>query len=663
MNRAYSILTVKAVEEEQRIIRGVATTPSPDRVGDIVEPLGVKFSNPMPLLHQHDSDRPVGTVTFDKPTKDGITFEARLPKIEEPGPLKDRVDTAWGEVKAGLVRAVSIGFRALEYAFMESGGIRFAESEVLELSLVTVPANADAKITTVKSIDTEIRATLGKADGEDRPTPPGVSGTAKATNPVVSIIQPKRMESDMNIAEQIKSFTETRESKAAKMAEIMEEAATKGETLAADKSEEYDGLEAEVKSIDEHLKRLRTLEATKAAAAKPVVVDREKDGSNARDARLPAQVKARETLKPGVALARIARVKALAKLDGYSPIELSKGLYGEDSLTHGFFAKAAVSAATTGGQTWGSQLVGEETSAFADFVEFLRPQTILGKFGQGNVPSLRSVPFRTPLIGQTGGGSGYWVGEGKAKPLTSFAFNRTTLEPLKVANIAVVTEEILRDSSPSAEMIVRDSLAAALRERLDTDFIDPAKSASAGVSPASITNGVSPTGASGTDADAVRVDVAALFQVFIDANNAPTSGVWIMSATTALALSLMVNPLGQPEFPGLTMNGGIFFGLPAIVSEYVPTITGGTYIALVNAQDIYQADEGGIAIDMSREASLEMDTAPTMTADSPTETTTVSLWQTNAVGFRAERTINWSKRRDSAVALLNAVNYAPGSGS
>jgi hypothetical protein len=43
MNRAYSILTVKAVEEDQRIIRGMATTPSPDRVGDIVEPLGVKF--------------------------------------------------------------------------------------------------------------------------------------------------------------------------------------------------------------------------------------------------------------------------------------------------------------------------------------------------------------------------------------------------------------------------------------------------------------------------------------------------------------------------------------------------------------------------------------------------------------------------------------------
>jgi hypothetical protein len=51
MNRAYYLFDVKAVEDDkdQRIIRGVATTPQPDRMGDIVEPLGVKFKNPMPL--------------------------------------------------------------------------------------------------------------------------------------------------------------------------------------------------------------------------------------------------------------------------------------------------------------------------------------------------------------------------------------------------------------------------------------------------------------------------------------------------------------------------------------------------------------------------------------------------------------------------------------
>src|SRR5690606_19619661 len=118
-------------------------------------------------------------------------------------------------------------------------------------------------------------------------------------------------------------------------------------------------------------------------------------------------------------------------------------------------------------------------------------------------------------IGQTSGGAGYWVGEGKAKPLTNWGYGRTTLEPLKVANIAVATMELLRDSSPSAELLLRDELAAALRERLDRDFIDPAKSSLSGVSPASILNGVSGIPSVGTDADSVRADVKALFDEFI----------------------------------------------------------------------------------------------------------------------------------------------------
>ena len=168
MNRAYSVLDVKSVDTEKRIIRGTATTPTPDRMGDIVEPLGVEFKNPMPLLWQHQSDKPVGTVKSDKPTKNGITFEARLAQIDEPGTLKDRIDEAWQSVKAGLVSAVSIGFRALEYAFIEgTGGIRFEKSEVMELSLVTIPANADATISQIKSIDTAIREEAGIV--EDRP--------------------------------------------------------------------------------------------------------------------------------------------------------------------------------------------------------------------------------------------------------------------------------------------------------------------------------------------------------------------------------------------------------------------------------------------------------------------------------------------------------------
>lgn len=451
-------------------------------------------------------------------------------------------------------------------------------------------------------------------------------------------------------AEQIGAFEAKHAANVASMKSLMDAAADKGETLDADAQDQFDELEAENASIQKHLDRLRAMEKMAAKEAKPVEGNSAKAASDARDPRVPAQVKMAEKLEPGIRMARVVKCLGRSQGNRSEALEIAKSLYPNDETVVNVM-KAAVAAGTTSNTTWVGNLVGDETSVYADFVEYLRPQTILGKFGANGVPSLHNVPFRVPLVGQTSGGSGYWVGEGEAKPLTKFDSSRTTLEPLKVANIAVLTMEAIRDSSPSVDLIVRDQLVAALRERLDVDFINPSKAAAAGVSPASITNGVTPIASAGTDADAVRADIRALFAAFIAANNAPTSGVWIMTATQALSLSLMMNPLGQSEFPGIGMNGGTLFGLPVIVSEHVPSGT----VALVNAGDIYVGDEGGFTVDVSREASLQMDDSP----DNPSTASSVmvSLWQRNMVGFLAERTINWARRRDSSVQLLSGVNW------
>ncbi|HYC66652.1 phage major capsid protein [Brevundimonas sp.] len=674
MNRAYSMLDVKAVSEDERIITGIATTPTPDRMGDILEPLGAEFAAELPALWQHNPYEPVGHVQLGKATSKGIPFTIRMVKTDEPGALKDRLDEAWQSVKLKLVKAVSVGFRALEYALMEGGGIRFLKFEILELSLVTIPANADCTITSIKSIDSNLRAASGQPQEEEvdlsgatlvAPASPGASGKPAKAIPVVAHSKaPKEGTKMKTIAERIAAFQTARTEKTARMSAIMEEAGD--ETLDAAQAEEHDNLDAEVKAIDAHIVRLKAQEANSAATAQPVQgVSTEATGSQARAAST-VQVKAQPKAEPGIEFARLAKVKALAFLSQgeLRQGDVAKSLYGENSVVHRIVTKANVVAGASTSGNWAEDLVGDETAVYADFAEYLRPMTIVGKFGQNGIPNLRRVPFRTALIGQTGGGQAYWVGEGKPKPLTAFDFSRTSLDELKVATISVVTEELLRKSSPAADAILRDALAAAVAERIDIDFIDPDKAASAGVSPASITNGVTAVNATGTgDADDIRADVRALMATFVAANNPPTSGVWIMSSATALALSLMVNPLGQPEFPGLTMRGGTFVGLPVIVSEYVPTETSGSpavttgFVALVNASDIYFADEGGVQVDVSREASLQMLDNPTNDTVTPTATSLVSMFQTNSVAFRAERILNWSKRRTSAVALLDSVAW------
>lgn len=467
-------------------------------------------------------------------------------------------------------------------------------------------------------------------------------------------------------AAQITAFETKRAGLVGQMEGIMAKAAEAGSTLDASEQEAYDGHAADVKAIDEHLTRLRDIQSAVAVKAAPALGTDTKSGSESRGGgQAHVQVKAQPKLPQGVPFARLVKCLGMARGSMGDAMRIAETRYGPDSdafgTLKGLFVggfnkidKAAVGAGSTADGNWAADLVSAEGGAFADFVEYLRPATILGQFGQNGVPDLRRVPFRVPLGSQTGGGAGYWVGEGKAKPLTSFDFARTTLEPLKAANIAVLTEEIIRDGSANSETLVRDALRDALAARIDTDFIDPANAGTAGVKPASITNGLTKVDASGTgDADDIRLDLRSLFAVYDAASNPASSLVLIMRTGDARAAGMMTNALGQLEFPGVGVNGGELLRTPVITSNFVPA----GFVVAVNASDIYFADEGGIAVDMSREASLEMDSAPSHDSVTPTESTLVSLWQTNSVGFRAERTLNWLRRRPEAVQVIRDVAW------
>lgn len=661
-NRAYSVLTCKEVQEDDShyFIEGTASTPSPDRMGDIVEPTGAKFQTPMPLLWQHYRDKPVGEVTFAKASKAGIPFKAQLPKVKEAGALRDRIEEAVQSIKYNLLSAVSIGFRAIEdkYEFMEDGGIKFLEWEWLELSLVTIPANSEATLKTIQTIDQELIAASGTKElpGMDRPEQKPAGVTAKPALKKVKLIKPEEGK-HMNILEDIKNYQATRAAKVAELQALMEKSSEAGESLDASESENFDALEGEIAAIDKHLVRLNKMKDLDIQTAKPVDdVSGVTERNNKSIHTISAKAKIHEKLEKGIEFARYVMCLGAAKGELATASRIAEKRFPNSERIN-MVLRAAVDAGTTTDPAWAGTLV--EYNDFAgDFVEFLRPQTILGRFGMDGIPSLFNIPFNIHIKGQTVGGAGYWVGQGKAKPLTKFGFNDVYHGFSKVANIAVLTQELVRFSNPAAESLVRKSLADALIERMDTDFIDPNKAAEANVSPASITNGVTQIPASGTDADAVRADIKAVLETFIAANITPSTGVWIMSQSTALTLSLMRNALGGKEFPDINMQGGMLESLPVITSEYVQPDSDGGFMILVNAGDVYLSDDGQVVIDASREASLQMDDSPTMDSDTPTPATSVSMFQTNSMAIRAERFINWSKRRDAAVGVISHVNYA-----
>ncbi|MDN3710983.1 phage major capsid protein [Paracoccus cavernae] len=585
-NRAYSLLTVKSVSEGGRRIKGIATTPAPDRDGDIIEPLGVTFTNPAPLLWQHDISAPVGRVWFDQPTAESVTFEAELPVVAEPGPVRDRVEEAWQSVTSGLVTGVSIGFRPVSWSYLDSGGVRVDACEVFELSLVTIPANVEATIQRVKSLDATGLAAKGKKPGASANAPHAAG-------------KDKMKGNGMSVKQQIAARELKRKSAVDAMAAIADAAAADGDRdMTAEEVASFDEHSAEVEAIDAGLSRLKSLDAMQVAkgavaAVLPAGAGRGPGGSG-RAPVVPGVAKAAEP-EPGIRLARYARCAALARKTGSDAVAIAGDLYGARDPQVVTMTKAAVGAMTGASDPALMANVG----GIADFVDFLRPQTIVGRFGLDGVPALTEVPFDLPVLMETAPVGAAWVGDGKAIPMSKGSFDRETLGKRKIAALTAVTLEQLRDNSAATERLIRNQMALAIIQCQDGTFIDPTSAGNA-ARPGSILNGVAALPSAGNDLAAINQDIYALMAKFSAANLSIGSGVWIMSARLALRLSLMKNEFGVRIWPEMHMGGGKLEGLPVIASEHM-----GDNVALVAAPEVYFADEGEVEIEISTEASLK----------------------------------------------------------
>ena len=134
--RAYSVLEVKAFDDEAREITGIATTPEPDRMGDIVEPLGAKFAAELPLLWQHRPDQRIGWIESAGEDERGLRVVARI----------DAADSAAARaLKNGAVDGLSFGYRVLKGRALP-GGRELEDLDLFEVSLVTRPMQPLARV-------------------------------------------------------------------------------------------------------------------------------------------------------------------------------------------------------------------------------------------------------------------------------------------------------------------------------------------------------------------------------------------------------------------------------------------------------------------------------------------------------------------------------------
>jgi HK97 family phage prohead protease len=170
-------------EGDSRSLTFIISTASVDRMGDTIAVDGWKLDafrkNPV-VLWAHDST----SLPVAKATKVWIEQGRLMANAEfTPSGIARFNDTVFDMLKAGFLNATSVGFAPLKYAFTDDPqrrfGIDFMEQELLEFSVVPVPANAEALIQ-ARSAGHRHRA-VSRVDGNR--TPQGRQGDHRRRPP------------------------------------------------------------------------------------------------------------------------------------------------------------------------------------------------------------------------------------------------------------------------------------------------------------------------------------------------------------------------------------------------------------------------------------------------------------------------------------------------
>jgi HK97 family phage major capsid protein len=446
----------------------------------------------------------------------------------------------------------------------------------------------------------------------------------------------------MTIQEQIDGLSRTKVAKHTRLMAIQEKVTAEGRTKEPAEKEESDTLKLELQSIDSELSDLHDLDKINRAYATPITPTTNSVTASEMRGGTPQVVSVKANVPKGTAFTRFIMAKVAGKnslSDAIGFVEANK-VWMDQTPEVLLMLKAAVNPGTVAEPAWAAPLAVQQPQN--EFLELLRPELLIGK-----IPGLREGEFNISMPVQTGGGTYAWVGEGAPKPVGNLQLASVTLGIAKAAGIIVISEELAKVSKPSAEGVVRNDMIRGMRQYLDQQFIDPTVAAVTNVSPASITNLANGYATAGTSGDNARTDLKKAITLMTQ-NNYPVSElVFIMSEANAFALAVALTSNGVLVNPNLTAKGGSVLGIPVVTSQ-----SAGNVVALVHAPSILFAS-GGLNIDVSREASVEMNTAPTspVTASSAY----ISLWQLNLIGLRADWFINWKRARTTAVVYTTAT--------
>ena len=651
-----------------------------DRMGEIVASDGwdlTSFSNNPIALFSHDPRFPIGKWVNLRIENKQLRGHLQL----APKGTSERIDEIRKLIDADILKAVSVGFRPtlsepLNPADKSDGLFtvpqRYLQQELVECSLVSVPANPNA-LAVVKTLGISpatVDLVFAKHGNKNQMRRLGLIGKhainshTKRGKDIMSSLAQRIIDVETKLVDRKDQLS----------AHWMKT----DETDVSDADLEVStGLNEEIKQLD---KQLTSLIESEKLLAKTV------DGNNGHVTRSRAlatataftqdstaviadeRMRVAATAKPKFDLVdcivRAGTVAWASKARNLSLEEARQQLatesphYNDDATKFmcGLVLRAPSAPAMTTVILFNEAVA---TQIYTDLMPLLMPQAILTRLsGRGLALSFgRAGRIIIPTRSRTPTIAGSFVGEGQPIPVRQGAFTSQTLVPKKMAVITTFTREMSDHSTPAIEGILRDAIQTDTTVAVDSVLID-ANPATL-VRPAGLLNGVSVTTATaGGGLAAIIGDIRSLIAALVASTYGNVrSPVWMMNPGDVLAASL-ITAANTGIFPFRDeVARGTLNGIPIIDSAVIPVKT----IILVDAADFVVAGGEAPRFDMSDQATLHFDdSAPLdLVAGSPGTVAAPqkSLFQTDSLALRMIWPMNWTQRRPGTIAYTQAVTW------
>jgi HK97 family phage major capsid protein/HK97 family phage prohead protease len=631
----------------------VMSDGSTDRMGDVIEPDGWRLDhfqrNPVALFN-HNLDFPIGRWLDVGVRKGQLT--GRLELME---PVSYRLKELHAAVAAGVLRAVSVGFHSDNFEPLgKSGGIRFTEAELVECSLVSVPANPNA-LAVARSLgisrETERLIFGANAFDEDRTPARGSPGALANGDDRKSgsrkMLYSERIETAqqevVGLQDQLASLPDAEDvarvtDLTARIGEI------KGKIFAWTEAEKALGGEAALITVPKE-------RITVYAPSQPLPASTPKAWATPK----------RKTAEPADFVVRHMVAKTLAYISRKSAdqcLEERYGSYGDYEVTRGvhqWYERAATAPATTTTAGWAAELAVTGQGEFFNQImagSIFQPvasrgmQMTLGRNAQLSMPTR----LATPTV------AGSFTAEGAPIPVRQAAFTTVSIGLKKMAVITSYSREIAEHSTPEIETILRRLIVDDTGIAADTVFID--NIAASTIRPAGIRAGVAGlTPTAGGGFAALVGDVKALVGALAGVN-ALRAPVWIMNPVQQIAISLTQNNGGDFPFQA-DINASRLLGYSVVVSSTVPA----GMVILINADDLMVVQGDSPRFDVSDQATLHYeDTSPLQLVTGAQGSGVVaspsrSLFQTDSLALRMILPMNWALLRTGSVAWVTGVTW------